>query len=656
MRARAFGIAVLIGLSTVLPASATPARLTNLAHLDFLGDTTTPPAQAGHTTYRLDREPSVGVLWTYADRRDDGHYDRIGGGDHDATTNTYSQGAYNADDIARASVVYLRHWRLTGDRGSRDHAYELLRGLTYLQTASGPDAGNVVLWMQPDGTLHPSALPPEQPDPSDSGPSYWLARSIWALGEGYAQFRDTDRAFAGFLKSRMDLAVGALNREVLNRYGHWQVVDGVRVPAWLIVDGADASAEAVLGLSAYVRAGGGGPAKAALTKLADGIANMPGSRSAGQWPYGAILPWAVSRSDWHAWAAQMPSALAKASVVLHRPDLLRPAVTDAAVFTPYLLTAGGPDNGWLPAPIDRTQIAYGADARVESLLATAAATGSRGLHDLAGIAAGWFFGANTAGEPVYDPATGRTYDGVSGDGVVNRNSGAESTIYGLLTMLALDADPSLAATARASASIRHRESTTVVEGESATGGTVVTPESAWTGESQWSGGKYLAGTPGETATWSIASADQPRLVSPVVNQVPGGGRTTWSADGHRLGVVNGAGGPQGVSPAPGALVPVTLPKTLAPGAHAVSATTSSAESSVDALLLRPEVSQVVYDHTAVLQSAASESRTRAVSVPPGVRVSVTTYDGRGATVRHTTATGPVVQVRLVAGGFAVLSW
>ena len=35
----------------------TPGRLTNLDHLDFLGDTVTPPKQAGHTTYRLAQEP-----------------------------------------------------------------------------------------------------------------------------------------------------------------------------------------------------------------------------------------------------------------------------------------------------------------------------------------------------------------------------------------------------------------------------------------------------------------------------------------------------------------------------------------------------------------------------------------------------------------------
>ena len=34
------------------------------------------------------------------------------------------------------------------------------------------------------------------------------------------------------------------------------------------------------------------------------------------WPFRALLPWGESISDWHAWGAQMPSALAAASTVL----------------------------------------------------------------------------------------------------------------------------------------------------------------------------------------------------------------------------------------------------------------------------------------------------------------------------------------------------
>src|SRR5436190_23523794 len=108
--------------------------------------------------------------------------------------------------------------------------------------------------MQPDGTLNLSPTPKDNPDPSDSGASYWLARTIWALGEGYAAFRTADPAFAAFVRARLDLAIAALDRQVLSRYGEYQIVDRKRVPARLVVDGADASSEAVRGPSACVPA------------------------------------------------------------------------------------------------------------------------------------------------------------------------------------------------------------------------------------------------------------------------------------------------------------------------------------------------------------------------------------------------------------------
>lgn len=401
-------LALAAGLPTATAAGGTvtssPSKYqrANLSHLDYLGDEVTPPATPNHSTYG---SGPLGVLWTYADRRADGTYARIGGGPYDAATDTYAQGAFNADDLARAAVVYLRHYRAHRDAHSRSAAYGLLRGLTYLQTTSGANAGNVVLWMQPDGTLNPSAEPVELPDPSDSGPSYWLARTVWALGEGYETFERVDPAFARFLRTRMELALDALDRQVLVKYGTWNIVDGRRVPAWLIVAGADATAEAVLGLSAYVRAGAGAArARRSLARFAEAIAAMDAG-GIREWPFRALLPWGESISNWHAWGAQMPSALAEASTTLHNPRLLTPAIGDTAGFTPLLLTAGGPDNGWLPAPIDRTQIAYGVDARLQGLLGVASAGNRPGLRQVAAFVAAWYFGANHAGEPAYDVAT-----------------------------------------------------------------------------------------------------------------------------------------------------------------------------------------------------------------------------------------------------------
>lgn len=646
---------------------AAAGPLTNLSHLDFLRDRVSPPTQEGHTTYRLAESAEIGVLWTYAEPNPDGTFRRVGGGRYDAATNTWGQGAYNADDISRAAVVYLRHWRQTGAATSRAASYALLRGLTYLQTATGPNAGNVVLWMQPDGTLNPSAEPKELPDPSDSGPSYWLARTVWALGEGYAVWRTADPEFASFLRQRLDLAIAALERQVLVRYGTWQVIDGERTPAWLVVDGADASAEAVLGLAAYVEAGGTTAARRALSQFAEGIAALSDG-DAREWPFGAVRPWALSRSIWHGWGSQMPAALARAGHVLGDRRLIQPAVTDSAVFTPWLLTSGGPDNGRLPTRVDRSQIAYGVDSRVQSLLAVADATGRDGFRLLAGITAAWYFGANAAGTATYDPATGRTVDGIGGDGTVNRNSGAESTIHGLLSMLALDARPVVAALAR-QGHVVERIGTTTVEAEQAVlagGATVVTPDSAWTGESYFSGGSYVLMPAGASARWQVPAGAQPQLVLPVVDLRPDSPAVTrWStatrgADQALGKVRHGRIGAQGASPAPGALLPVTLTGAgeLPPGATDLVATSTEGDAVVDAVMLEPLVSRYLIGGdghtTAMLRSAARAPQAVTVTVPGSGAAVIETYDAAGVRRVRAHARSATVTAVVLPGGFTLV--
>jgi hypothetical protein len=664
----ALAVAVLALPAT--PAAAGEARLTNLAHLDFLGDRVAPPTQVGHTTYRLAEEQSIGVLWTYAERQPDGSYRRVGGGAYDPATNTWGQGAFNADDMTRAAVVYLRHWRQFGDHASRDHAYQLLRGVTYLQTSSGPNAGNVVLWMQPDGTLNLSPTPPDNPNPSDSGPSYWLARTIWALGEGYAAFRTTDPAFASFLRARLDLALDALDRQVLDpRFGTYQTVDGLRWPAWLIVDGADASSEALYGLVAYVRAGADSRAGHDLTRLATGIAAMP-LGDAWHWPFGAVMPWAQSRSDWHAWADQMAGALAEAGRLRGRPDWLGVAVGETGRFTPHLLAQGGPENGWLPAPTDRTQIAYGADATLQNLLRTAQAAGRPAFRDLAGVAAAWYFGNNPAGVAMYDPATGRTFDGISPDGTVNRNSGAESTIHGLLSMLALDARPDVAARARL-AGRRAQVTWQLVEAEAGrlTGAaSVVTPPSAWTGESAWSGGSYVElGPGGQVANPVTLPVSGRYLLLPVFDRqqlAAGAVGTRHALDGVDAGVVDhGGAGPQGVTATPGYLTVGTSPK--APAAAAGPATLLSAYSGagplarLDAVLVQPEVEWLVLGGPsggqALLRSFAHGARTQPITLPGAGPTTARAYDQRGALVAVVASGSGTVPAPVAPGGFTLVT-
>lgn len=657
--------ALVVALPTSQPAMAA-APLTNLAHLDWLGDQVTPPAQAGHTTYRIDSEPELGVLWTYADLRSDGLYHRVGGGGLKPDGVNWKQGAFNADDVSRAAVVYLRHWQLTGSETSKHKAYEMLRGLAYFQTVSGPNAGNVVLWMQPDGTLNPVADPPELPSPSDSGESYWLARTTWALGEAYAAFHGSadpaDQAFAGFLKDRLDLAVDALQRQPLARYGTYRQIDGTQVPAWLVVDGADATAEAVLGLSAYVGAGAPAAAQDALAKLSEGVAMMSGG-DARTWPFGAVMPWGLSQSVWHGWGSQMPAALARASAAMGDTSVAAGAVRDSAVFDPWLLTSGGPDNGRLPTRIDRSQIAYGADSRLQSLLATADVTGSAGILRLAGFAAAWYFGANASGQPAYDPATGRPVDGVQGDGSVNHNAGAESTIHALLSMIALDSHPAVADLAQ-NAAIQDRVGSRTVEAETGTlTGDAQPVVAGWTGESQFSGTGYAALGDGANAQIDVGPGAA-RLVMAVVDLQPDSTAvTTFRAGATVLGTVeSGDVGDQGASAAPGALLPVTLPVTLPAGETTVTATTvadNGDQARIDALMVEPLVSRLVLAGArhgmALLRSAATTDQDATVSVVGSSPAKVEVYDGQGRRVAMSLVKEPgAVQTRVVAGGFTIV--
>ncbi|WP_348787372.1 hypothetical protein [Leifsonia sp. NPDC080035] len=671
------GAALLIGAVAVpaadaaaapaAPASATSAssapKLTNLAHLDFLlDDAPLPPGVAGHSTYRQQSEPTARAPWVYANRNADGSFTRVGGGPiTDAAKGWYAQGAFDADDISRAAVVYLRDWKQNGTAASRDSAYELLRSLTYLQTDSGPNAGNVVLWQQSDGTLNPSAIPVEQPDPSDSAESFWLARTVWALGEGYAGFRDADPAFASFLASRMSLALGALERQSLSRYGTHEVANGVRVPGWLIVGSASPTAEAVLGLSAYAAAApADARARVALSRYAEGIAGLA-SGGVGQWPFGALLPEANSPTFWHAWGGMQPAALTAAAVVLKNGGLQRAASTDLAQFTAQLLATGGPDNGWTPTPADRTQIAYGVDSRVEGLVAAADATGAAGLAALAGAQAAWYFGANPAGVPVYDPATGVCVDGIAGDGTVNRNCGAESVIHTELSMLALDAHPTIARAATALTRTTATDGLRVVEAESGTvtgSPAVVTPPSAWTGSANWSGGEYVAAATGDTVTLTLPAGHPAARILPIADLGPGGsGSTAWTARVGRVALPLGssqnvrAGAVQGIGPSPVFLLPQTLPVPVPAGATTVTARVSGA-THLDAVLVQPLVSHLGLRGAGGLDVYVNGTK---APLPQKLgltgRVLVTSYDSAGRQVGPARTVEGHAAVLVLPGGF-----
>ena len=208
------------GAAPTAPAAADAARRAHQPRPPRLAlGPVDPPEQEGHTTYRLDEEPEIGVLWTYAEPNPDGSYRHVGGGAYDAGDRHLGPGRVQRrrrDPGRRRLPAALAGDRVREQprRGLRDAPRRHLPA----DRRAAPNAGNVVLWMQPDGTLNPSAEPVELPDPSDSDASYWLARTIWALGEGYAAFeRRGPRVRARSSRDRLELPIDAVDRQVLDR-------------------------------------------------------------------------------------------------------------------------------------------------------------------------------------------------------------------------------------------------------------------------------------------------------------------------------------------------------------------------------------------------------------------------------------------------------
>jgi len=87
---------------------------------------------------------------------------------------------------------------------------------------------------------------------------------------------------------------------------------------------------------------------------------------------------------------------------------------------------GEPRARFAQQPIE---VAALAEACSRALEATGDAVWQRAIEQCAG----WFLGANDAGMPLYDAATGGGFDGLEATGI-NQNQGAESTLAALSTL------------------------------------------------------------------------------------------------------------------------------------------------------------------------------------------------------------------------------
>ncbi len=341
-------------------------------------------------------------------------------------TDAAGEGISCVDDVARTAVLYMRAHTLGLDRHHLSRIKRLLEFVLLMQA----EDGTFYNFIKPNLTINDSSRT------SIKSFDFWAARGYWALGTGFAFFREKDPPYAERLRKAFLRCLPQVDL-LLQNYGRYETIDGVVYPTWLMNRyAADATSEFLLGVVEFLSAEPHPALQRAAEQLAEGIVAMQINDAS---PLnGGFYSWP---GIWHGWGNAQMQALSRLATLSSEKKWLL-AAEKCARFSARLLTAG-----WISAYDFTTgqfrtfpQIAY--DVRTTALgwLELYRATNDTAYALLAGLAASWLSGNNIARQPMYDPRSGRGYDGIDEKGV-NLNAGAESTIEALMTVAEIESTP-----------------------------------------------------------------------------------------------------------------------------------------------------------------------------------------------------------------------
>ncbi|MCH8126790.1 hypothetical protein IIC38_12630 [candidate division KSB1 bacterium] len=385
--------------------------LSNLAHLNRLYEEITID---GH---------EIAIVHIYSEYPD---YGWVDAGD---------EGIACVDDAARAAVVYLRHFEFTGDTTSLQRGRKLIDFCRFMQD----DDGQFYNFIYSDYSIN------QKGKTSFKSLGWWAGRAILAMGEGYRVFIQQEPEYATLLGKHIQMTFSHIDTLLTNN-ANIDTVGGFLVPQWLLYNSAsDATTELALGLASYARASNDERAIKYLERFASGMIAMQLSNPE-EYLYGAFLSW---KNIWHGWGNSQTQALAEISRVIQNHDFLNAAELEAQYFYPYWISQGWPREIELSRTdslhavrVDSfSQIAYALRPMIVGSLRLFEITGKEEYAELAGELSTWFFGANPAQAEMYDPKTGRCFDGILSSKEINRNAGAESTIEALYSILEVENNP-----------------------------------------------------------------------------------------------------------------------------------------------------------------------------------------------------------------------
>lgn len=384
----------------------------NTAHLDYLYE-------------EIEVEgKDMAIIHIYSDAPD---YKFVGDDD---------EGIACIDDVARAAIFYLKDWQINKTTTSLNKNKLLLEFVLHLQAENGYFYN--FIWE--DYSINRDFKT------SVAEPNWWSWRALWVLSESYLVYKNDDPVFADRIWTSIEKLITSVKNDIPVEQNKTNIA-GLTIPSWLPNKHAsDQTAVLLLGLSVYHQQTNDEVILNYIKKLCQGITQMQIIDEASE-VNGAFLSW---ENSWHAWGNSQSYALLKSYKIINDDELLHAALRELDQFYDYLIETNYLMHFNVTKEAERilvtdkgkfSQIAYNIRPMIFALLEASDITKNEKYSEKAAVVASWFFGNNRANAVMYDEKSGRIYDGINSEEDVNKNSGAESTIEGLLSLISIKSDP-----------------------------------------------------------------------------------------------------------------------------------------------------------------------------------------------------------------------
>lgn len=343
------------------------------------------------------------------------------------------EGIACVDDAARAGIFYLKHYHLTNDKKSLNKVFKIADFILYMHS----DNGWFYNFIWQDGSIN------RKFKTSENKPSWWTWRAIWFLTECLPVIKNKDAEISSEIETVVNETVNSILKHFSDMEG---TVDykGISVPKiFHETFGIDQAAILLLGLTNYYKSSNNEKVLKLIKSLSDGIKQMQiGDQN--HFPHYAFMSW---KNIWHGYGNIQSYALLRVYEITKDKSYLNSALNEIDHFYSWLIKENYMNSfeisiqeGEITSSKVKkySQIAYDIRPMIWASLKAYEITEMDKYANKAAKIASWFFGNNIAKAKMYSSDNGRCFDGINSKNSINKNSGAESTIEALLSLIEIE--------------------------------------------------------------------------------------------------------------------------------------------------------------------------------------------------------------------------